>query len=463
MKVITERIKTDPVEIATEILSLPKTGKTTSPEHRAALFTMLANLPSTDKVSLLVVDSLPPLIGKEGNEPAMLALCHALSLHLAHALVSPQEITSTDIMIRELGSTKLSTRRAVISAIGTAIWSTSSNYSTRGESFITELVPSFEAAFKSASANLPANPPGYLEGYVVVALAMGPLAKLPAGRTLSLLLNGILTTTPKPSFVLNSKAHAKLPTIEDERWLLRSLEAIVSSNSTCPEPARIAIGLALIHLVFDSSHHEIRREALASITSVAKRSPKIISRIIRESLKTWLNNPKLTSESDDVIQKSRDIGRLLSATLVRGPDIDSPTLEDIAVDFVVLAHHPEINESSQTSWISLVQNMGLDPATVAFDKRVKILKLLWEAAPTPSEVSMVSSHHTDIQDARMAEAAYRAIATLAFICPAVYVEVVLEQARQDLDPSSLEFIGLEERGIWQTPSDQLFVDGTSSS
>ena len=64
------------------------------------------------------------------------------------------------------------------------------------------------------------------------------------------------------------------------------------------------------------------------------------------------------------------------------------------------------------------------------------------------------------QDARFAEAAYRAITTLTFIHPAVYVNAFLEKIRSDLDPYALDFIGMEERGIWATPSDQAFVDGT---
>jgi hypothetical protein len=43
----------------------------------------------------------------------------------------------------------------------------------------------------------------------------------------------------------------------------------------------------------------------------------------------------------------------------------------------------------------------------------------------------------------------------------VYVNTFLEQIRGYLDPSALDFVGLEERGIWATPPDQLFVDGES--
>ena len=48
---------------------------------------------------------------------------------------------------------------------------------------------------------------------------------------------------------------------------------------------------------------------------------------------------------------------------------------------------------------------------------------------------------------------------MTFIHPAVYVPAFIERVRDDLDASALDFIGLEERGIWATPPDQAFVDG----
>jgi hypothetical protein len=60
----------------------------------------------------------------------------------------------------------------------------------------------------------------------------------------------------------------------------------------------------------------------------------------------------------------------------------------------------------------------------------------------------------------MAQAAYRAVTTLAFICPALYVPTFMEQIKADLEPKQLDFVGLEERGIWITPADQTYVDGT---
>ena len=124
---------------------------------------------------------------------------------------------------------------------------------------------------------------------------------------------------------------------------------------------------------------------------------------------------------------------------------------DLAIDMLVLAHHPFLMEGAQTSWINLVVNAGLDASALVVERRERVLMRLWDAAGAPPE------------HPRMAQAAYRAMTTLAFVCPTIYVPALMEQIKTDLDPASLDFIGLEERGVWITPADQTYVDGMSLS
>ncbi|WWC90100.1 uncharacterized protein L201_005033 [Kwoniella dendrophila CBS 6074] len=469
MRAVLRRCQDEKVQakIATDILALPKTGKTSSPEHRAILFTMASALAPSDAVSSVVVDTLPALVSKEGNEPAFHALNAALTPHLAYQLTSNKAVSSTasSALVKELNATKIPTRRGLSSAVGEAIWKVKQagqQFSVEGEKLIGLLAPALEVNLKAASTCLPANSGGFLEGYVALALALGPLSGMPAAAKLtgSSALEGVLAVSPKPSFLLNDKVYVKVPAEEDEKWLLRSLESIVGSSATKVNTAsaRVAIGLTFIYLAFESKHKSIRRDTYSVISSLVKRNPKQVSRIMREALKVWLKQHderkakhKVSSEDDETVtSKSRDIGRLLSAIFVSSPETEKPILEDLAVDYLVLAHHPEISPEAQTSWIGLTQSLGLDPAAVARDEKDRILKNLWDAAGTPPE------------DLRLAEAAYHAVTTLAFISPSIYVTEVLEKLRSDLDPLTLDFIGLEERGIWATPADQLFVDVLNS-
>ncbi|KAL1405501.1 translational activator of GCN4 [Vanrija albida] len=450
-------------KLTTELLALPKTGKSASAEQRVALYTMVTAIP-VGAASAVVVDTLPPLIGKEANEAALTALAVALGTHLPEPLTSGNAVAaaSATAIAKELASTKLSARRAVSSAVGTAAWSVytkQGQFSPEGEKVLGSLVAPLEANLKTASANLPSNAAGFLEGFVAIALALGPFKSLSSTSKLasSPLIKGLLTVAPKPSFVLNDKVYTKLSTHDDEIWLLRSLRALISTNDKIEADVRVALGLGLIHLAFDSKHSDVRRETYTSVAELSAVQPKLIAQIIREALAAWLKiqderraaarAKRAVGEDEEFIKPhSREIGRLLTASISRSTTADKVALEEIAADLVVIAHHPEIGEDSQVSWISLVQTLNLDPLEVVSMQRQHILDLLWDAASAPPK------------DSRFAEAAYRAIATLSFIDPEEFVRDVLTQLKADLDPAALDFIGIEERGIWQTPADQIFVD-----
>lgn len=454
-------------KLATELLALPKAGKSASADQRVALYTMVQSLP--DAASSVVADTLPPLVAKEANEAALNALGAALGPHLGNILATDGTVASASAtaLAKELASTKLSIRRAVSAAIGTAAWSVYNArgaFSPEGEKLLASFVPALENNLKTAAGNAPSNSAGFLEGYVSVALGLGPLKNLSSAAKLanSPAMKEVLVVTPKPSFILNDKAYSKLATVGDDTWLLRALQVLVANGEHLDDEAvRVAVGLALIHLAFESNYSEVRLATYKSITELAKASPVLVAQIVRESLTVWLRQQDEAREAararrqvgeDEVPvpQRSREIGRLLSATLVNPDNADEVAIEDIVADFVVLAHHPEIGEDSQVSWISLVQGLGLDPATVVSLKREAVLNRLWESAGTPPK------------DPRFAQAAYRAIATLAFIDPVEFVRDVTTQLKTDLDPANLDFIGLEERGIWETPADKMFVDVLST-
>lgn len=162
------------------------------------------------------------------------------------------------------------------------------------------------------------------------------------------------------------------------------------------DPCRTAVGLAVIHLAFETKDPAVRREALESISRTMISQPRVMSQIMREALFAWFKaqdeqatgkaKAVITEEDEPVTSKSRNIGRLLRAIFIPSASMDKATLEDIAVDYLVLSHHPEITEDAQVSWIGLVQSMSLNPATIAIDRQEEILKLLWEAADVPPQV-----------------------------------------------------------------------------
>ena len=225
------------LKVLTEVLALPKTGKTASAEHRVCLFTMSASIPPSDDISTYVIETLAPLVGKETNEAALQALCNNIHIHLAHILRSDiaMSAATSSALSKDLNSSKVSTRRELSGGIGGAIWDIherSQQLSKEGEKFIGVLASSFETNLQTASSNPASNPTGFLEGYVPAALALGPLANVSSMSKLAncSAMQGLFVISPKPSFLLNNKAYTKLPTDIDRRWLLRCLESAVISQ-----------------------------------------------------------------------------------------------------------------------------------------------------------------------------------------------------------------------------------------
>lgn len=162
-----------------EVLSLPKTGKTTGPDHRIALYTMLQSLPPSPTVSLEVISSVPTLLTKETNDLAIEALGSALSSHLSFQLKNNESLSApvTATIVKELSNVKPQIRRAFYSAVGEAIWSLESSETEASVALIKAIIPVLESSLKNVSANPIGATSGPLEGYVAIALLLGPLKR----------------------------------------------------------------------------------------------------------------------------------------------------------------------------------------------------------------------------------------------------------------------------------------------
>ena len=180
--------------------------------------------------------------------------------------------------------------------------------------------------------------------------------------------------------------------------------------------------------------------------------------MMKDAIERWLRNrydrlgsgPRVVSDEETPIEiYARRIGKILTRTFSSSISDDS-IKQDLAIQFLVLAHHPDVSQDGQISWIGLVQKLGMDPALIAVEGKDMITKAIWRTLALP------------IQDSSFGQAAFRALTTLDFLCPTIYVDLTMDRIRADLSISSLKFIGLDERGIWATPPDQLFVDVLST-
>lgn len=164
---------------ANELLSLPKAGKTAGPDHRTALYTMLGAVPPSDSVSLAIVQTALPLLAKETHEASITILAASLVPHLVTCLRAeapfPSDAAST--AAKEMTGTKPAVRRAFCSLVGSSLWELNTLETDASVTFAKAVLPSFETNLKTVVANPLGAVAGPLEGYVAVAVMLGPLSR----------------------------------------------------------------------------------------------------------------------------------------------------------------------------------------------------------------------------------------------------------------------------------------------
>jgi hypothetical protein len=235
-----------------EEISLPiKTGKTSSPEHRATLLNALASLKPNASFSPSLIKLCCDLLGKETNENALMSVGATIQRHLKFLIDAGFEIDPVAVqsISKSMQDPKPVIRKTVCSAIGLSLWRpsqvnlqaptdtkprVSENTPQQGliyPSFLVPLTKAFEANLKNASTNPLASVAGPFEGYVAVALCGSSLLRHHAGIQTMWKNNSVLcslaVSTPKPSFLFLDRIYRKSTASPDENmWLARALDSI---------------------------------------------------------------------------------------------------------------------------------------------------------------------------------------------------------------------------------------------
>lgn len=162
----------------TELCALPKAGKTSGPDHRIALYSMLSFVKPSSISPLITLVTLL-LIAKETHDTATSVLTTILPPHLSFLLRSddplPSEMMAT--IAKEMNNSKPVVRRAFCSLVGNTFWALGDLLSEASESFANAVFPAFETSMKTVATNPLNAPAGPLEGYIGVAALLGPVSR----------------------------------------------------------------------------------------------------------------------------------------------------------------------------------------------------------------------------------------------------------------------------------------------
>lgn len=229
--------ESDLVGIADQVVTPLKTGKTTSPDHRTTLYMMLSVLPaSSGKLSLEATTVALTALAKESNEHTVSAMSAALSRHVPAVLIANSAIPAALVaaLVKGMADTKPNLRRIHNQTAGNIFWALPAAKTTDAiVSFAEGVLPGFENALKTITANTLNSPAGPLEGYVAVAVLKG---RFPTYASSSKKINDAIqqnqtlqqlgtTAGAKPNFFLFDKLYRKIATREEGLWFVHALES----------------------------------------------------------------------------------------------------------------------------------------------------------------------------------------------------------------------------------------------
>ncbi|KAF8883249.1 armadillo-type protein [Infundibulicybe gibba] len=438
---------------ADELFSLPLSSKTAGPDHRIALYSMLAFLPPSGDTSPVILKNATTLLAKETHEAAVSILAGALPPHISFLLqnqdtgssISPETM---GLIAKEMASAKLGIRRAFVGMVG-KVFLAGDGYpsSDAGLNFAKNLLPCFDNCLKNVSTNPLNSSGGPLEGYVAIAVLLGPLARL--GKFDDLIsknpvISSIITSSVKPSFLLWDK---------DQTWLLRACDATMSffknellKNGTL----RSQLGLAFLHLGVEGLSPEIRKNVHVVLQAASTQSPQLTNKIVSDALTAYLSRPIQSSPDENVRSKHSQLSNILFSITPFDDGIDQDTREVLVAELVILGHHPAVCAGSRQTWIDICQKAKVDPRDLAERNADKLLKLILDASVMDPAYGFP-------------EASYGAISTLTFVAAHVILPRVMEQLQVDINPTIISSLSATDLGIWATPEGTTFVDVLASS
>ncbi|KAK7051190.1 translational activator of GCN4 [Paramarasmius palmivorus] len=430
--------------VSTELLALPKSGKTAGPEHRLALFSMLSSIPPSREVSSSLVQTAIPLLAKETHETAIGVLAKTLAPHVGHLLKADIALTKdvTALIAKEMGSLKLPIRRAFSLLAGGAIWDTHgrdvSEFTKASLEFAKAALPSFENSLKAASGNTTTASP--LEAYIALAVLLGPLSRSGAFDDFiskNAAIQAVVSSSNKPSFLVLDKVYQKVTDPEDEAWLLRACDTALmyfKKEVTKNETLRTQLGSVFLHLAVNGTSSEVRRNVITVLEATTVLYPKLSSNMVRDTVAVHL----LRATANDAPAKTSRLATLLLSTVPASAEVDDETREQVVVDALILAHHQLVCGSSRQTWIDVCQKAHCDPHRVIARHLDRLMELILSGGTSPPVTGFP-------------DASYRALTTLVFVAPDTTLPRVMDQLREDINPATINSLSELDFAIWSTP------------
>ncbi|KXN82440.1 Translational activator gcn1 [Leucoagaricus sp. SymC.cos] len=448
--------------ILAQIISSSKSSNALTRSSAIKLFQTISTSASTHGV-LAVNEFATPLLAKEPNEGATAALASSLGAHVIFLLKNDSDKLKdvTQLLVKEMNNTRPAVKRAFVSLAGEIFYEGGDFLEgEKGVAFAKALEPAFETSLKNVSGNAINNPAGAFEGYVAIAVLLGPLLR--PGQFSDMIsknavIGAIATSSAKPSFLLWDRVYQKVTEETEEKWLLRALEVSLKyfqKDLKKNAVLRKSFGSILLHLAVESSHRDIRQATNNAIKDATIWDPELTTTIIRETVVAFLSLGSIlkTSSSERAAPRGKHmrLASILLSAVSYEQDAEVEVKERLVTELAVVAHHEHVSGPMRQTWIDVCQKANTDPKELIEKHVDKLLKLVLESTTVDVELGFP-------------EASYHTVTTLTFIAPTIVLPRIMDQLKADLDPSNLNSLTDFDYGVWQTPEGTAFVDVLSTN
>ncbi|KAF7294474.1 TOG domain-containing protein [Mycena kentingensis (nom. inval.)] len=430
-----------------EILSLPRTRKTASAMHRAALFGMLSCLGTPTNIEDGVSTLLTLLTGETASDAAeplskLLAgwIVHLLSSGAAVKKIEDAGVSVAKGMAMKASPTSPGIRAAWWKLSATVLWEDGADISP----FARPLVTTFDTALTTIGSGLTSKDEVLQEAVIAAACLLriassnGDLAK----QTASLANVRTLVATganDKPAWLFNERIYSRIGApkegvssdtlAQDAVWAVRALNG-AWKLTTANEVTQIRIGSALLH--FSLRPQPSIRKAVLDVVNAFPNAGAVVAAGVGAYV----------CKNIDIGVKEAYCAAFLAAGVTRS--------EETAAELLILGHHRLTNPAGRQTWIDICQRAGLDPRDVVVNRFERVMELILTATANDPKTGLP-------------EASYSALTTIVFVAPDMVLPRVAKQLAADIDPITLNALTEDDLGMWRMPEGTAFVDVLSAS
>ncbi|KAI9676488.1 MAG: hypothetical protein M1817_000646 [Caeruleum heppii] len=457
-------------QIIKALLEPLKVSKNINVDQKISFALMLAAIPPSIKSASLIPSELAPIVSKETNEAVIEAESLALTEHMSFLLAGRDALDKgvVDVIMKGLADKRVAIRRAWALQVAEVLWPLTEGQLQEKEtgSFALSVFGRLHEAWNETVANpLAASQTGLITvAYIFTALyqskvsfldqisSLGPIKKADVSRQ-------TLVMTPKPSYLLNHRIYTKLGSDGELSWYLRALASLAGDISTGAFDTSVedAWSQAMIYLIVGGPvSPKVRKDATNTLSQVYLNASDRVGRLMVQGLWHWWR--RVTDNEKDTAAIAAKTGNdqlylVIRAIILppdevnrRGATVDIGNLSDQLSDLLVLCQ-PKL--LPRANWIQSCQRAGLDPGALATGKAQQLMDRIKKFIEDSSNSKSNDTLH---------QAAYDAVADLAFVSPNAIIALIIEQLQDDLNPQQLRSVGPTEVAIFRTPEGTAFID-----